>query len=765
MDWIYEILQSESGRHLFNALLHTLWQGAVLAGVLWVILKTVGVKAAGLRYNISVVMLLLMVVCGFVTWAALGYDWQAVEVPGGDVAWPLDGVDAAVGGVPSGVDSVLGSDRSISVANNATGKIDYYAIGFGLWCLGAFVMVLRAVVKVARASRFSIDCCEVGDSAILTSVENLRCRMGISRRIRVFASERLSVPAVIGVFYPVLFLPVTAISGIPAEQVNAMIAHELAHIRRYDYLVNCLQMLFEAILFFNPAVWWVSRQIRIEREACCDDRAVTATGEPISYARALVDWAERLQGGTHTGTAVPMAGFSGNSKNNGLIDRVKRLVVTDHKPLIKMNWLAIGGMLVVSCVVLVALRVGTNEAVGYVGELLSDEERIEKIVEIKEEYRPIRTSEYGEYSKEDSEKDKITVKGMVKTWDGKPLPSDWRVLSGRSIRPSYYASYSVNLKNGHFEQKMHYGKVYLTAAKEGYAPAIAGPLETGPGGVIEGVVLVLGKGFDTNVKVVGKDGESVVKAKLSAVHTTPGEASATHTDYMEAVTDDSGTAIFSLCTEGEIEIDITAPGYQYNEVKAVLKQGKDIRIPLEPADIASGVVVSDQTGKPIAGATLSLVSSQEGPFWRGSSDPYSKNPMVLATTDAAGRFAVDTLRSDTRHYFRIDADGYGVKFPVGIMAGQKDIKISLGQSLYCAGKITGISPEMVDKNGHMMITYCNPFEYHPDSGGNSYNENFKIAVQDGVAEFKIKGLWPGKFWIYVKNRQEEFDLKAQLGKS
>ena len=89
-------------------------------------------------------------------------------------------------------------------------------------------------------------------------------------------------------------VPVSLLTELPPQAIRAILWHELAHIRRHDYLLNLIQMLVESVLFFNPAIWWVSRQIRIEREACCDALAVRRTGEPIVYSQALAAWAEPL---------------------------------------------------------------------------------------------------------------------------------------------------------------------------------------------------------------------------------------------------------------------------------------------------------------------------------------------------------------------------------------------------------------------------------------------------------------------------------------
>jgi beta-lactamase regulating signal transducer with metallopeptidase domain len=100
----------------------------------------------------------------------------------------------------------------------------------------------------------------------------------------VLLTESLQIPAVVGIVRPVLLIPAAIACQLPPAHLEAILLHELAHIRRHDYLVNLLQMLLEACLFYNPAVWWISRQVRIEREACCDALAAGATGEPVRLA-------------------------------------------------------------------------------------------------------------------------------------------------------------------------------------------------------------------------------------------------------------------------------------------------------------------------------------------------------------------------------------------------------------------------------------------------------------------------------------------------
>jgi hypothetical protein len=123
----------------------------------------------------------------------------------------------------------------------------------------------------------------------------LQDRLGISRAIQYCECKWLQTPAVVGWLRPVVFLPMTTVTGLSEAQLRAVIAHELAHIQRFDAFVNVFQVSVETLLFYHPAVWWLNKRIRIEREHCCDEIAVSICGNAIEYARALTlmeEWRE-----------------------------------------------------------------------------------------------------------------------------------------------------------------------------------------------------------------------------------------------------------------------------------------------------------------------------------------------------------------------------------------------------------------------------------------------------------------------------------------
>ena len=153
------------------------------------------------------------------------------------------------------------------------------------WLAGLGIMLLRTAGSVIKASRL-VHGPRVNDPAILMMVGRIREELGIGRLIRVIEVGAEHGPAALGAFWPTLLIPASAMTGLPLDSLHAIIIHELAHIRRYDYLINIAQMVVESVLFFNPAVWWIGRQVRLEREACCDATAVRLTGRPLDYSRA-----------------------------------------------------------------------------------------------------------------------------------------------------------------------------------------------------------------------------------------------------------------------------------------------------------------------------------------------------------------------------------------------------------------------------------------------------------------------------------------------
>jgi beta-lactamase regulating signal transducer with metallopeptidase domain/peptidoglycan/xylan/chitin deacetylase (PgdA/CDA1 family) len=188
-----------------------------------------------------------------------------------------------------------------------------------IWLAGALTLSLRLAGGWIAVRRLKLRRTNEVAREWQETVARLSRRVCITGPVRLCESALVEVPSVIGWLRPIVLVPVSILTGLSAEQVEALLAHELAHIRRHDYLFNLLQTAIETLLFYHPAVWWISRQVRTEREHCCDDLAVKTCGDVLVYARALTTL-EQLR--RHRDTEQLALAASGGS----LLHRICRLV-------------------------------------------------------------------------------------------------------------------------------------------------------------------------------------------------------------------------------------------------------------------------------------------------------------------------------------------------------------------------------------------------------------------------------------------------------
>jgi uncharacterized protein (TIGR03435 family) len=265
---------------LGRALLDFIWQGSLLALLLSIVKTIAPPSAARLRYAVASLIMLMMPIALIVT-----ATWNSRSEPGRATAVPR---------------------LTMQVPATSPQQVVYYAptasaphaliLGWVvcIWMMGVLLLSARAaggwmgVRKLKRGG--SPAGVELEDI-----VKGLKRRLRVSAPVRLCTSAMVQVPTAIGWLRPHILLPVTALTGLSEAQIAAILAHELAHISRNDYLLNSLQTVIETMLFYHPAVWWVGRQMRLEREHCCDDMAVAVCGSAFEYASALAEM-ERIRG-------------------------------------------------------------------------------------------------------------------------------------------------------------------------------------------------------------------------------------------------------------------------------------------------------------------------------------------------------------------------------------------------------------------------------------------------------------------------------------
>lgn len=292
------------------ALIRFIWQGTLIGAATALTLRLIDRHKADARYLVACCGLGGMLLAPVLT--VLTADTPA---PAQVVSLTAD---------PGDIVSIAALDRIVSVSVIA-------------WMAGVAFLSMRLIVSYVGIERMRRATQQV-DKAVLLRMDGIARRLGVRRIVRVFASNVVRVPAVVGTFRPVIVLPISVITGLSAAHLDAVLAHELAHVRRHDYFVNALQAIVETLLFYHPAVWWCSRQIRIEREHCCDDLVVEACGDRVGYATALAQL-EELRG------LEPM--LSLNATGGRLIDRIRRLL--GYAPVNERGstaWIVIAGLTV-----------------------------------------------------------------------------------------------------------------------------------------------------------------------------------------------------------------------------------------------------------------------------------------------------------------------------------------------------------------------------------------------------------------------------------
>jgi beta-lactamase regulating signal transducer with metallopeptidase domain/Flp pilus assembly protein TadD len=282
------------------ALLHFAWQGCLVLALLWVTLFVLRRRSANARYAAACLALALLAAAPALT------TYVLYQRPAGPPRVATD--------------SPLTEARGLVVQLASTRPTPALAIvqswALPAWAFGVILFSLRMVWGCAQVAALRRNGGPAGD-AVLSMVASLSRRMGLTGQVRVLISESAGGPSLVGWLRPVILLPAAALSGLTPEQLDAVLAHELAHIRRHDYLVNWMQMLVETLLFYHPAVWWISQRIRHERELCCDDLAVNTCAGALCYARALTTL-EKMR------ISVPLTALG--STDGALLYRIQRVV-------------------------------------------------------------------------------------------------------------------------------------------------------------------------------------------------------------------------------------------------------------------------------------------------------------------------------------------------------------------------------------------------------------------------------------------------------
>ncbi|MGB2741812.1 MAG: M56 family metallopeptidase [Cognaticolwellia sp.] len=292
-------------------LIHFLWQGALVALILKALLSLISYQKSQLRYALSSLAMLANLILPIFTFFIV-YDIEYRQTANFVQALPL-----------------LNQNFYLEQIQAHAWYLEWFeylpALAI-LWFTVVSVLTLKLIIELYNVNKLPLQNAMPAELDLKVRFDALVTKIGLSRKVALLLSNTTDVPMAIGWLKPVVLVPLSMLSGLTPQQLDMLLLHELAHIRRHDYLVNFLQTLVDILLFFHPAVRWVSKQMRNEREYCSDDIAVQHCGSPLAYAHTLADTASLCQKHRHhTIPNMAMAASGGDLKQ-----RILRLVETQQ---------------------------------------------------------------------------------------------------------------------------------------------------------------------------------------------------------------------------------------------------------------------------------------------------------------------------------------------------------------------------------------------------------------------------------------------------
>lgn len=351
MNAIAAFLQADWAERAAWSLLHSLWQIAVIAAVYAIVAFVLRSRSANSRYLLGCAAMLVMLVLPAGTYVLLPDDSTSeIAEASNTFAGPAlprpsatphntfteptvvsaSPLPPATHSDPTRVEAISARGVATEAVTLESAVADQSATADLLsnlrpclpwvtaaWLAGVLLLSLRTLWGWLHVRRLMCRGLSPLTTAVRHAGERMKQRLGVNRAVRFFQSALVEVPTVVGCLRPLILLPASALSGLSTSQIELILAHELAHVRRHDWLVNFAQTMIETLLFYHPAMWWLSTQLRKERENCCDDMVVAVSEDRASYVQALACLEEHR-------SPVPAPALS--ARGGSLLVRIRRLM-------------------------------------------------------------------------------------------------------------------------------------------------------------------------------------------------------------------------------------------------------------------------------------------------------------------------------------------------------------------------------------------------------------------------------------------------------
>ncbi|MDR1144742.1 MAG: carboxypeptidase regulatory-like domain-containing protein [Verrucomicrobiales bacterium] len=709
------------------SLLHSLWQGAALWLALTVALRLLPARAATARYALATGALTLTVLAWLLTWAWLGQSPTVTVSAAPPVSMSVE-VFSTTSPLSAPALRLNKLSNPINLKNFPL-PLPWDKIFTVGWLLGVVGGFWRMASSLSAARRLVAGAAPVAAPAWVAEFGRLRATLTARTEILLRSSAQILSPCVAGLWRPVVLVPASMLTGTPPELLRAILAHELAHIRRRDWLVNLFQLGAEALLFFNPFVWLVSRVIRREREACCDAIASGVCADRAAYSDALV-WCARRTPALTAGQSLTMT-----ADKRWLRDRVTRVLFPAQIPKGRVNWPLAAGIALTVAAVFAALTVSVRATV----KKFTDRERVDAIVEAaREQGNPMPFEVYDETQK-------IRVSGSFITPDGRDV--GWYNLGVKSAANRSTHSIFRSDPGKEFSVAVARGRLTLVAWAEGYAPVNTDVIYPAPDQTeLENLTLAPTEGFAGIVQLIDGQGRAVAGVQCKLRYSRRDDFSIAFPQELES--DSDGRVIFhNVEDSANYELEFFKSGFQWMTVSGQrFVDGQSLTVRLSTARIISGTVSDAETGRPIVGASVAV--SRVNDRWQRQS---------LAVSDSDGRLAINTLGDEAAYRLEFSAEGYrSVELP--LERGQTSVSVALSKGFTVSGVITNL--QMIGDNQSRKIILL--YTYDTPESKDRRTLSTLLSPADGQARFKLMNIPVGRLKLQIGNSFTLLDVAGDV---
>lgn len=725
------------------ALLHTLWQGLLLVLVVSLVLRLLPARLPNARYAVATIALAVFLVAFFATWTLSGESSHADQT----IETPALAMTTAPANPASPVPGTPIPQQGRLVPQTLGRPVDFTKFLLPAWFLGTAFMLVRLcfILNATRAlTKFALEPVEPG---LLESFGTLRRVLRAPARATLRISARIATPLAFGFLQPVVLLPATWATGLPPEHLRAILAHELAHLRRHDYLINLIQLLAETAFYFNPALWWINRQIRIEREACCDQLAARHSGGPLDYADALSALARLGHGPTAPQLALAMQGEE--SVPGPFLDRVRRLLFPAQRPPLRLPWYSLAATLALTLVLLFATysttQAATNAVVSYLR--MNNDARIDYLQRL--DNRPMFTPPPA--------MDAVTLSGRIVKPDGSPFEASERSLEIIWGAQGRYGCQSTLLdEDGRISAKTVREAFYILHISPGFEPVIAGPFQPDENDAVDDIVIHLVPAVPARILLRDPAGRPVPNASVGVQYKFLDTISCG--GIRERISDAEGAILLEQPNPlVPVNLEVHASGFQTTRFDALLAPaGQETVLEVAADDPVEIMLRNADNQEPLENANFYLVKT--------GGQAFGGEQACVTEALGKGRYLLKELDRGLINTVAVRvADLGGQVFQLDPNLDDRPVVVDISEN-YVHGTVQG--------DLEILKTYEGTYELatlYLAKGLDSLplmlhgmSEKTPVTLSDGVGHFEMNGLFPGQVLITAAGKLLQIEVNGRV---